>query len=79
MIVGTLNQGGYETMRMVVFSGVDIILLDGTFWNDMEIKNRNIADIPHQQSQKQLGDLAMISGRSRVVFHPYEPYQSNPR
>ena len=44
----TLNQSGYETIRGWWSSlGVDIILLDGTFWNDMEIKNRDIANIPH--------------------------------
>jgi len=67
--VETLNQGGYETIREWWSSlGVDIILLDGTFWNDMEIKNRDIADIPHPTISETIGRLGHRSNGDPELY-----------
>ncbi|MBJ28947.1 MAG: hypothetical protein CMB61_02675 [Euryarchaeota archaeon] len=58
----TLNQSGFETIRGWWSSlGVDVILLDGTFWNDTEIKNRDIANIPHPTISETIGRLGRRS------------------
>ncbi|MAH98108.1 MAG: hypothetical protein CMA12_01990 [Euryarchaeota archaeon] len=44
----TLNLNGFENIReWWNYLEVDIILLDGTFWNEKEIEDRDISEIPH--------------------------------
>jgi len=48
---------------------VDIVLLDGTFWDDKELKNRVQTNVPHppvSQSLESLGNRQ--DGDPRIVF-----------
>ncbi len=60
----------FETPIEELIAGVDVALLDGTFFSDGEIPGRSMSDIPHPFSEEGLARLSDLppEQRAKVLF-----------
>tara|TARA_B100000029_G_C17401815_1_gene897352 strand:+ start:106 stop:945 length:840 start_codon:yes stop_codon:yes gene_type:complete len=66
----TLESVGFESIKEWLKScEIDIALIDGTFWNDKEIKHRTQEDVKHPSIEETLERIgASERGDPRIIF-----------
>ena len=71
--MGKMNVSIVESIK-----NVDYAFLDGTFYDQKEINNRDMSEIPHPfviESMKLFDDLE-IKHKNKIYFYSLKPHQS---
>ena len=72
------NIHGWKGLFLEILNKVDVLYLDGTFWDDSELRNRNLKLIPHPLVKDLIEELEFLDKKTRKKIKFIHLNHTNP-